>query len=475
MNEQTADSFFPEVLEKLFAGFAARCVEAYLIGPRARDLASGESILEANSFDLTVNASMSTIEDVFRDTFNISSTEGKDEKVRLITFRLPLVGDEAKPGRSQISFNVGPFRNYLPPLRSLRGQSLSGIILDLATREVTVQAFGYAPDGTLIDPFGGTIDYREKLIRPVFPVDTIFRESASWLLKIARYVSRYGFDAAREVRAAAERDASNILDVPRDIWLKEMNKVLSGPVPSKGLAFLAECRVMNYILPEVAAMAEFTDDGGRHKDVWAHTKQVVQNAEPTSIVRWAALCHDLGKVWTRQTFRDGKVHFFRHEDVSAMLFEGISARFCFPPEESDPIMYIIKNHSRVNLYRDDWTDSAVRRLIRDVGEYLDYLVAFSKADLTSKRIDRVEMVRSLLTDLQIRIMEIRQKDTKLNPLPKGLGNDIMKRFSIPAGPRIGALRDVLLDAIEDGKIQENQDTTFYMDWLESNGHIDRDA
>ena len=139
-----------------------------------------------------------------------------------------------------------------------------------------------------------------------------------------------------------------------------------------------------------------------------------------------------------------------------------------------PHQNVQKSDSRVNLYRDDWTDSAVRRLIRDVGEYLDYLVAFSKADLTSKRIDRVEMVRSLLTDLQIRIMEIRQKDTKLNPLPKGLGNDIMKRFNIPAGPRIGALRDILPDAIEDGKIQENQDTTFYMDWLESNGHIDRD-
>ena len=256
-------SLFPEVLVKIFDAFNERGVENYLIGPRARDLAGGESIMDAASFDLTVNASMSTIEDVFRETFGIQCNEARDDKQRLITFKLPL-GDDARPGRTQITFNVGPFRNYLPPLRCLRGQSLSGIILDLATREVTIQAFGYSPDGTLVDPFGGTLDYRDKLIRPVFPVDTIFRESASWLLKIGRYVARYGFEAAREVRAAAERDASNILDVPRDIWLKEMNKVLCGPMPARGLTFLADCRVLNFMLPEVAAMAEFSDDEGRH-------------------------------------------------------------------------------------------------------------------------------------------------------------------------------------------------------------------
>ena len=462
---------FPDILRKAFDGFTSRGIEhVYLIGPRARDLAVGESILESTSFDLTVNASMSSIEDVFRQTFGIECSEGRDDKLRLVTFKIAL-GEEARPGRSTISFNVGPFRSYLPPLRSLRGQNLSGIILDLATREVTVQAFGYQPDGTLIDPFGGTLDLRDKLVRPVFPVDTIFRESASWLLKVARYVARYGFEPAREVRAAAERDASNILDVPRDIWLKEMNKVLCGPFAARGLSFLAECRVMNFMLPEVAAMAEFSDDEGRHKDVWAHTRQVVQNAEATPIVRWAALCHDIGKVWTRQTFRDGKIHFFRHEDVSAMLFEGIAARFQFPPEEADSILYIIKNHSRINLYREEWTDAAVRRLMRDVGEYLDNLVAFSRADLTSKRTDRVEMVRSLLTELQIRIMEIRQKDTRVNPLPKGLGNDMMKRFGIPAGPEIGRLRDIVLDAIDNETIPEGRESVFYMDWLEKSGHI----
>jgi poly(A) polymerase len=453
---------FPEILQRLFQAFEARGVAAYLIGPRARDLAAGQSILESASFDLTVDTSLSDVEQTFDELLGIGPQEGKEDRPKLLTFRQPRTG-AATP---HLTFNVGPFRNYLPPLRSLRGQNLSGIILDLATREVTVQAFGYDGAGNLIDPFGGTLDFQEKLVRPVFPVDTLFRESASWLLKMARYVARYGFDPARDVRIAAERDASNILDVPRDIWLKEMEKVLCGAFPAKGLQFMADTRLLSFLLPEVASLVSFSESaGGQHKDVWAHTKQVVANSDSTSVVRWAAMCHDIGKVWTRQVFRDDKVHFFRHEDMSALLFEAIAGRFRLPPDDADRIHYIIKNHSRINLYREDWTDAAVRRLMKEVGGHLDDLIAFSRADLTSKRTERVEMVRSLLTELQIRILEIREADSQVSPLPKGIGNAIMERFGIAAGPDVGRLRQDLLDAIDEGALPPGEETEVYLAWL----------
>jgi poly(A) polymerase len=463
---------YPDVLKTVFDAFAGGSYQAYLIGPRARDLATGHPIADAGSFDLTVDTSMAVIEGTFYELFGVTPQEGKEDRPRIVTMKVPRPGNPAGP----VTFNVGPFRNYLPPLRSLRGQNLTGIILDLATREVTIQAFGYDAGGNLIDPFGGTQDLAEKLVRPVFPVDTIFRESASWLLKMARYVARYGFEAAREVRIAAERDSANILDAPRDIWYKEMEKVLCGAFPAKGMQFLADSRVLSFMLPEVAALISFSETAGaQHKDVWQHTKQVVQNADASSVVRWAALCHDIGKVWTRQVFRDEKVHFFRHEDMSALLFEGISARFQIPSEDSGRIHYIIKNHSRINLYREDWTDSAVRRLIKEVGEYLDDLIAFSRADLTSKRTERVEMVRSLLTDLQIRILEIREADAQTSPLPKGIGNAIMTRFSIPAGPEVGRLRDRLLEAVEAEVLPSNAEESVYLDWLASRiGNTDGD-
>lgn len=459
--ESTSTAGYPEPLVQVFAEFARMGREAWLIGPRARDLANGQSILEAGSFDLTVDAPLAAIESSFSRLFGVEPQDGKEDRPKLLTFKVPRPG-----GTGTWTFNVGPFRNYLPPLRSLRGQNLSGIILDLATREVTVQAFAYDGEGSLIDPFGGTLDLVDKLVRPVFPVDTIFRESASWLLKIARYVARYGFDAAREVRVAADRDAANILDVPRDIWRKELDKILCGAHPGRGLQFLADSRVLSFVLPEVQAMIAFTDGGnGQHKDIWAHTKQVVTNADATVVVRWAALCHDIGKVWTKQVFRDEKIHFFRHEDMSALLFEAIAQRFGMSDEEATRIHYIIKNHSRINLYRDDWTDSAVRRLIREVGDALDDLIAFSRADLTSKRAERVEMVRALLADLQIRVMEAREQDAQIQPLPKGLGNQIMTRYGIPAGPEIGRLRDILLAAVQNGTLEPNQEAEVYLRYL----------
>lgn len=450
---------YPDPLRLAIDAFEAAGCRAYLIGPRARDLAQGHAIDDAASFDLTVDASLSAIDQAMQGLFGVAAQEPKEDRPRLLTFKVPRAD-------GHLTFNVGPFRNYLPPLRSLRGQNLSGIILDLATREVTLQAFGYDSAGALVDPFGGTLDLAERVVRPVFPVETLFRESASWLLKIARYVARYGFDAAREVRQAADRDAAGILDVPREIWRKEMDKVLCGAFPGKGLQYLADTRVLSFILPELAALVWFGEGaGGQHKDIWAHTKQVVANAEATAVVRWAALCHDIGKVWTKQVFRDEKVHFFRHEDMSALLWEAIAARFEVPSGDAARIHYIIQSHSRVNLYREEWTDSAVRRLMREVGEHLDDLIAFSRADLTSKRTERVEMVRSLLTELQIRVLEIREADAQQSPLPKGIGNAIMERFGIAPGPEIGRLRDVLLAAVEAGSVPAGGDVDVYLEYL----------
>jgi poly(A) polymerase len=458
---------FPDILETVFHAFESRGFPVYLIGPRARDLANGKDLSEDHSFDLTVDASMTQITGVFYDLFEVHPHEEREERSRILTFRIAR-GRRVKDGESpHWTFNVGPFRNYLPPLRSLRGQNLSGILLDLATREVTIQAFAYTPRGELLDPFGGTRDLHDRVIRPVFPCETIFRESGAWLLKMARYVARYGFEPAPEARAASERDASNILDVPREIWLREMEKILCGAYPGVGLQYMSDVRTLSFILPEVASLVGFTaDEVGQHKDVWEHTKQVVTNADPTPVIRWAALCHDIGKVWTRQVFQGDKVHFFRHEDMSALLFEGIAARLRMPAEDARRIHFIIKNHSRINLYREDWTDSAVRRLIRDVGEHLDDLIAFSRADLTSKRVERVERIRSLLAELQIRILEIREADEAQNPLPKGIGNRIMERYGLSPGPEVGRLRALLLQAIQQGHLPANAADEVYLEYLD---------
>ena len=461
---------YPPHLVRAFEALKEKGIEVYLIGHRERDLALGEDIGTHHSFDLTVDAPFSTIETVMFEAFKAGAEPVDEDRPRIITFKVPIEGEI-------ITFNIGPFRSYLPPLKSLRNHNLQGIILDLATREITIQAFGYDIDGNLLDPFQGVEDLKNRIIRPVFPVDNLFKESGGWLLKMGRYISRYGFDPATEAFNMAYLDSLNVLDVPREVWRKEMDKLLCDRYPSKGLTFLAETRVLRYILPEVYCLYQFSLESreDQHKNVWEHTLKVIEKCPNSPVLRWAALIHDLGKVWTKDEDREGRVHFLRHEEVSAMLFDGIWRRFQMPEDTAKKIWFIVRNHSRINLYREEWSDSAVRRLMREMGESLEDLVEFSKCDLTSRREKRVQMIRSLLTELQIRIRELREQEATKNPLPKGLGNLIMEEFDLKAGPHIGRIRNALLRLIEEGELEGNKEPGYYVEYLKKHNEIIEDA
>ncbi len=173
----------------------------------------------------------------------------------------------------------------------------------------------------------------------------------------------------------------------------------------------------------------------------------------------------MGKVATRTVDRDGTVHFFRHEELSAILFDGVAARLRFPAELAEKVRYLIRNHSRVNLYSDDWAESAVRRLIREMGDNLQGLLDFSRADITSRREGRVERLRKLMDDLEARVAFVREKDAYVPPLPPGIGNTIMSRFGLAPSATVGALRDRLAAAVEDGTLPRGLDAEAYVDHL----------
>ena len=219
-------------------------------------------------------------------------------------------------------------------------------------------------------------------------------------------------------------------------------------------------------MPEIAAMVDFEKScSAHHKDIWDHTKQVTQKTKLELVVRWAALCHDIGKVWTRTVTRNGKVHFFRHEEHGTLLFESIATRFKLNTKLSYRVAYVIRHHSRVNLYRSDWTDSAVRRLIRESEGHLDELITFSKADYTTKRQDRIAEMQSQISDLESRIVTLSEEDAKVPPLPSGLGVAIMKNFQLAPSPLIGELKRLLETAVESGELPERADDALYLGWL----------
>src|SRR6516162_1866474 len=224
-----------------------------------------------------------------------------------------------------------------------------------------------------------------------------------------------------DFREAAKLDARAIR--------ARLDRVVMGEDPERGLDELLESGALAAIFPEVHAMVGFGDGEWRHKDVWKHTKQVVRQAVPRLEVRWASLFHDIGKIKTRSITPDGKVHFLGHAEVGTRMFDKLDRRtplFAHEPALKTTVSFLILHHLRPNQYDASWTDSAIRRFARELGEHLDDLLCLARADITTKRQEKRRRGLSNISELADRIVTLREEDAKVPPLPSGIGDAIMK-------------------------------------------------
>lgn len=249
-----------------------------------------------------------------------------------------------------------------------------------------------------------------------------------------------------------------------------LEQVLLSARPDRGLDALVRSGVIAAILPEVQAMVGF-GEGIRHKDVWAHTKKVILKSPATPILRWAALFHDIGKVPTRRFEAKGQVTFIGHPAAGAKMFAKISNRFCFEKEEYKRIRFLIAEHLRASAFDETWTDSAVRRFDREIGDAVDDLLALSKADITSKYAEKVRRSVELIDTLEERIKILREQDAKPAPLPKGLGTALIKHFKIEPGPCLGIVMSRLKDDVESGRLGIQEEFGHYIEYLENNPRL----
>jgi poly(A) polymerase len=244
-----------------------------------------------------------------------------------------------------------------------------------------------------------------------------------------------------------------------------MEQMLVGRDVDAALEWLRITGILRLFFPELEATVDLTQETGRqHKDVWAHTKQVVRQAVRRPLVRWAALLHDIGKVPTRTYTPDG-VHFHGHAEVGARMFDKIHARFAFARDERQTIRFLVKHHLRTNQYSDKWTDSAVRRFHREMGPHMTDLLDLSRADITSKRPGRRKMLLEQISALSDRVVVLAEEDAKLPPLPGGVGNAIMTAFEIPPSRLIGDLKRLLEGAIERGEIAARREDAYYVAYI----------
>ena len=247
---------------------------------------------------------------------------------------------------------------------------------------------------------------------------------------------------------------------------EHLDRLLVAKNAEPGLDALHQMGVLDVWIPEVAAMVGFGDGEWRHKDVWKHTKQVVRQAVPRLEVRWGALLHDIGKPRTRSIEPNGEVHFYGHAEVGAAMFrKRVAKRLKLEGALYERIHFLILYHLRASQYDGSWTDSAVRRFARDMGEGLRDLLDLSRADITTKRPHRKKRGLRQISDLAARIRDIQKQDAKVPPLPKGLGHAIMEAFGIPPSKRLGDIRNELESRCEAGDLEPGQDAGYYIAYL----------
>ncbi|OFX14182.1 MAG: hypothetical protein A2Z18_11230, partial [Armatimonadetes bacterium RBG_16_58_9] len=237
--------------------------------------------------------------------------------------------------------------------------------------------------GEILDLTGrGKLDIESKIIRaPVDPVKT-FDDDPLRMLRAIRFATRLGFAIEAETYAAIGKRAERLGIVSAERIRDEFVKIVASPNAASGLESLRQTGLLSEFAPELAAMRGVTQNTYHIHDVWTHTLKTLESIDAGSgiTVRLAAVFHDTGKVETKTVDDRGEVHFYGHQRVGAQIARGIMRSLRFPSAQIDDVAFLISMHLRVGEYDNQWTDAAVRRLLRDAGDRLEDLIELTKAD-----------------------------------------------------------------------------------------------
>ena len=285
------------------------------------------------------------------------------------------------------------------------------------------------------------------------------------LVEIAGAIATEGRMPPDAITRVAQDHAVRLADADKQRLRAAVETALMGRDVDAALEWMHQGGLLRVLFPELEATVDLVQETGRqHKDVWAHTKQVVRQTVRRPLVRWAALLHDIGKVPTR-TFTEGGVHFHGHAEVGARMFDKVVPRFAFARDERQTIRFLVKHHLRTNQYSEAWTDSAVRRFHREMGPHMTDLLDLSRADITSKRPGRRKQLLEQIAALADRVEVLAEQDAKLPPLPGGVGNAIMEAFELPPSRLIGDLKRELEGAIESGVLEPRREDAYYVAYI----------
>ena len=338
------------------------------------------------------------------------------------------------------------------------------------------------PGYEFVDPFGGFDALREKVLRTPGTPEQSFGDDPLRILRAARFAAKLGFTVAPEVRAAMTEQADRLEIVSAERITSELTKLMLTPDPALGIDVLVQTGVADEVLPEVSRLRMEADEHHRHKDVYEHSLTVLRQAidlepkyglEGDLTVRLAALLHDIGKPKTRSLLPDGRVAFHLHEVDGAKMTKRRLTALRFPNDVVRDVSRLVELHLRFHGYGEgEWTDSAVRRYVRDAGPLLPRLHVLTRADCTTRNRAKAARLARAYDSLERRIAELSEQEELARIRPELDGNEIMRILGVPPGPVVGRACDFLLELrIAAGERGRERVTQELLRWAAAQGII----
>jgi poly(A) polymerase len=326
---------------------------------------------------------------------------------------------------------------------------------DLSRRDFSVNAMALRlPDPVLVDPFDGAVDLVERRLRTPQSPDVSFTDDPLRMLRAARFIAGFGFEPVPELLDAVVEHRGRLEIVSAERIRDELSKLLVVDDPGPGLWFLARTKLADEFLPELNAMQLEQDPIHHHKDVLAHTIAVVQKVSPDLVLRLAALLHDVGKPKTR-SFEQGRASFHHHEVVGARMARERLTALRYPKDVIESVTQLVYLHLRIHTYAMGWTDSAVRRYVRDAGPLLDQLNELQRCDCTTRNERKARALERRMDELVARIETLAAEEELKAIRPPLDGRQVMDFLGVPPGRVIGEALDFLLEArLDEGPIDE---------------------
>jgi len=354
------------------------------------------------------------------------------------------------------------------------GENIEG---DLSRRDFTINAMALeltTDEPTFIDLFNGVADLQNKIIKtPGKPSDS-FTDDPLRMMRAARFISQLNFTIDESVLVAIKEMAHRLSIISSERVRDEFIKIIMSDNPRLGITLLVECGLADIFLPEIPKLKLEIDEHHHHKDVYEHSLTVLEQAIALEArlgganltLRLAALLHDIGKPKTKALIAGGGVSFHHHEVVGAKMTKERLRTLRFDNHIVKDVGQLVFLHLRFHGYGSgEWTDSAVRRYVRDAAELLDHLHLLTRADCTTRNQKKAQLLANTYDQLEQRIKELMQQEELNKIRPDLTGEQIMQILNINASPMVGKAYDFLLELrLENGPIGEDKAKEALLTW-----------